>query len=125
MVCHMKSQQGRFQKKSFSRILCAFSRVFFSRFAGENAFSDGFLVVTTVVRPLVRLLDPPFFYRLFRALIMYIFFYFTLSNEVNLVSMHHLSSMRPSLSDSISTFSAHVSSPLDHHVANKSCSTLS
>jgi len=29
MVCHMKSHQGRFQKKSFSCVLCAFSRVFF------------------------------------------------------------------------------------------------
>jgi len=51
--------------------------------------------------------------------------WFTLSNEVNLVSMHHLSSTRPSSSDSIPTFSAHVSLPLDHHVANKTRSTLS
>jgi len=29
MVCLMKSHQGRFQKKSFSGVLCAFSRVFF------------------------------------------------------------------------------------------------
>ncbi len=29
MVCRMKSHQGRFQKKSFSCVLCAFSRVFF------------------------------------------------------------------------------------------------
>ena len=39
--------------------------------------------------------------------------------------MHHLSSTRPSPSDSISTFSAHVLLPLDHHVAKKSHSTLS
>jgi len=44
MVCRMKSHQGR-------------SSVF-SCFAGENAFLDGFLVVFTVVRPLVWLLDP-------------------------------------------------------------------
>jgi len=54
MVCHMKSHQGRFQKKSFSCVLYAFSRVF-SCFAGKNAFLDGFLVVFTVVRPLVCL----------------------------------------------------------------------
>jgi len=60
MVCPMKSCQGRIQKKSFSCVLCAFSRVF-SCFAGENEFLDGFLVVFTVVRPLVWLLDPPFF----------------------------------------------------------------
>jgi len=35
--------------------------VFFSCFAGKNAFLDGFLVVFTVVRPLVWLLDPPLF----------------------------------------------------------------
>ncbi len=34
--------------------------VFFSCFAGEKMFLDGFLVVFTVVRPLVWLLDPPF-----------------------------------------------------------------
>jgi hypothetical protein len=54
MVCRMKSHQGRFQTKSFSCILYVFSCVF-SRFAGKNAFLDGFLVVFTVV----RLLDPP------------------------------------------------------------------
>jgi len=70
MVCPMKSHQGRFQKKSFSCILPAFSRVFCSRFAGENAFLDGFHVVFTVVQPLLWLLAPPLFYRLFRALIM-------------------------------------------------------
>jgi len=74
MVCCMKYHQGRFQTKSFSRVLCAFSHVFFS-FRWENAFLDGFLVVFTVVRPLVWLLDPPFFNRLFRAHIMYIFIY--------------------------------------------------
>jgi len=31
--------------------------MFFSCFAGKNAFLDGFLVVFTVVRPLVWLLD--------------------------------------------------------------------
>ena len=60
MVCRMKSHQGRFQTKSFSCILCAFSRVF-SCFSGNNAFLDGFLLVFTVVRPLVWLLDPLFY----------------------------------------------------------------
>jgi len=35
--------------------------VFFSCFAGKNAFLDGLLVVFTVVRPLVWVLDPPLF----------------------------------------------------------------
>jgi hypothetical protein len=92
----------------------------------ENACLDGFLVVFTVVRPLVWLLDPPFFTSdTGNPSCIYIFIQFTLSNEVNLVSMHHLSSTRPSPSDSISTFSAHVLLSLDHHVANKSRSTLS
>ena len=47
-------------KKSFSCVLCAFSRVL-SCFAGKNAFLEGFLVVFTVVWPLVWLLDPLFF----------------------------------------------------------------
>jgi len=68
MVCRMKSHQGRFRKKSFSCVLCVFFRVF-SCLAGENAFLDGFLVVFTVVLPLVWLLDPPLLFRLFRALI--------------------------------------------------------
>jgi hypothetical protein len=59
MVYRMKSHQGRFQKKSFSCVLCAFL-VFFTCFAGKNAFLDGFLVVFTVVWPLVWLFDPPF-----------------------------------------------------------------
>jgi len=74
MVCPMKSHQGIFQTKSFSCVICAVSRVFFC-FAGKNAFLDGFLVLFTVVRALVWLLDPPLFYRLFRAPIMYIYFY--------------------------------------------------
>ena len=98
---------------------------FFSRFAGENAFLVGFLVVFTVVWPLVWLLDPPFLQALQEIHHAHIFIKITLSNEVNLVSMHHLSSTRPSLSDSISTFSAHVLLPSDHQVANKSHSTLS
>ena len=48
MVWRMKSHQGRFQKKSFSCVPCAFSCVF-SCFAEKNAFLDGFLVVFTVV----------------------------------------------------------------------------
>ena len=74
MVCCMKSYQDSYQKKSYSRVLCAFSRDF-SCFAGENAFFDGFLVVFTVVQPLLCLLDPSLFYRIFKALIMYIFLY--------------------------------------------------
>ena len=35
--------------------------MFFSRFAGKNAFLVGFLSGFTVVWPLVRLVDPPFF----------------------------------------------------------------
>jgi hypothetical protein len=73
MVCRIKSHQGRFQKKSFSGVLCAFSCVF-SCFAGKNEFLDVFLLVFTVVRPLLWLLDPPHIYRLFRAPIMYIYF---------------------------------------------------
>ena len=59
MACRMKSHQSRFQKKSFSCVLCAFFRVF-SCLAGKNAFLDGFHVVFTVVRPFVWLLYPPF-----------------------------------------------------------------
>ena len=99
--------------------------VFFSRFPGKCGFLVGFLGGFTVVRPLVRLLNLPFFSGVHDTHSAYIFTFFTLLNEVNLVSMHHLSSMHPSLSDSISTFSAHVSLPLDHRVANKSHSTLS
>jgi hypothetical protein len=47
----MKSHQGRFQTKSFSCVLCALP--------GKIVFLDDFLVVFTVVRPLVWLLDPP------------------------------------------------------------------
>jgi len=61
MVCRIISHQGRFQKKSFSCVLCAFSCVFFS-ICWENAFLDGFLVVFTVVQPLVWLLAPPPFF---------------------------------------------------------------
>jgi hypothetical protein len=60
MVRCMKSHQGRFHKKSFSRVLCAFSRVF-SRFAEKKVLLDGYLFIFTVVWPLVGLLDPPFF----------------------------------------------------------------
>jgi len=59
MVRRMKSYQGGFQKKTFSCILCAVSRVVFL-FCWANAFLDGFLVVFTVVWPLLWLLDPPF-----------------------------------------------------------------
>jgi len=45
MVCRMKSQQGRFQKKSFSRILCAFSRVFFLVLLGKMRFQVVFLLL--------------------------------------------------------------------------------
>jgi len=60
MVCRMKSHRGSFQKKSFSCVLWAFSHVFFLVLLGKNEFLDGFLVVFTVVRPLVWLLEPPF-----------------------------------------------------------------
>jgi hypothetical protein len=60
MVCRMKSHQGRFQKKSFSCVLCAFYHVFFL-FCLEKCVFGWFLVVFTVVWPLVSLLDPPFF----------------------------------------------------------------
>jgi len=43
MVCRMKSHQGRFQKKSFSCVLCAFSRVFFL-FYWEKRFWMVFLL---------------------------------------------------------------------------------
>ena len=74
MVCRMISHQGRFQKKSFSCVLWAFPHVFFL-FCWEKVFLDGFLVVFTVVWSLVWLLDPPLIYRLYRAPIMYIYFY--------------------------------------------------
>jgi len=38
MVCRMKSHQGRFQKKSFSCVLCAFSCVFFLFCWGKCVF---------------------------------------------------------------------------------------
>jgi len=56
--CEISSR--KISKKSFSCVLCAFSRVFYSRFAGENVFLDGFLVVFTVVRPRVAFSPPPF-----------------------------------------------------------------
>ena len=122
MVYRMKSHQGRFQKKSFSCVLCEFSRVFFL-FCWEKCVFGWFSFCFHCCSATCVAFRPPLFYRLIRALIMYILL--TLLNEVNLVSMHHLSSTRPSPSDSISTFSAHVLLPLDHHVANKSRSTLS
>jgi len=48
-------------KKSHFLAFYVLFLVFFTRFAGKNAFLDGFLVVFTVVQPLVWLLDPPFF----------------------------------------------------------------
>jgi len=125
VVCCMKSHQGRFQKKSFSCILCAFSRVFFL-FCWEKCVVGWFSCCLHCCSATCVAFRPTLFYRFIRTPIMYIYFIqFTLSNEVNLVSMHHLSSMRPSPSDSISTFSARVLLPLHHHVANKSSSTLS
>ena len=74
MMCPMKYHQGRFQKSHFLAFYVCFL-VFFSCFAGKNAFLDGFLVVFTVVQRLAWLLDPPLFYWLFRAPIMYIYIY--------------------------------------------------
>jgi len=71
MVCHMKSHQGRFQKKSFSCILCAFSRVFFL-FCWEKCVFGWFSCCFHYCSATCVAFRPPLIYRLFRAPIMYI-----------------------------------------------------
>ena len=74
MVCRMKSHQGRFQKKSFSCVLCAFSRVFFL-FCWEKCVFGWFSCCFHCCSATCVAFRPPLFYRLFRAPIMYIYFY--------------------------------------------------
>jgi hypothetical protein len=71
MVCRMKSHQGRFQKKSFSCILCAFSRVFFL-FCWEKCVFGWFSCCFHCCTATCVAFRPPLFYRLCRAPIMYI-----------------------------------------------------
>jgi len=74
MVCPMKSHQGRFQKKSFSCILCAFPSVFFL-FCWEKCVFGWFSCCFHCFSATCVALRPPLFNRLFRAPIMYIYFY--------------------------------------------------
>jgi len=71
MVCPMKSHQGRFQQKSFSGILCAFSRDFFLVLPGKMRFWMVFLFFHCCSATCVAF-RPPLFHRLFSAPIMYI-----------------------------------------------------
>jgi len=76
MVCRMKCHQGRFQKKSCSCVLCAFSHVFIS-FCLEKCVFGWFSCCFHCCSATCVAFSPPLFYWLFRALIMevYIFLY--------------------------------------------------